>query len=189
MADAITGAKVGFEGVKAEDVSAAVIKVTSKKIIPNADGEIDVGCGSAFGSGGGDDGDDAGPALAADGSPAVPVIDIVHFNELQSTPLNAMVWKAWFMDFCKTLKTTVEAKDAANGNTVLQTRFKKNFPAIKEWGLTTVGKNIDEYEFFIGKSSQFPENNKSLVIPAKYEGEAVSPDFFFIVDGLEIEKC
>jgi hypothetical protein len=185
MADATSNKKIGFEGVKPEDVEAAVLKVSSKKIIPNGDGEIDVGCGSAFGG----SAEDEEAPMGADGSPAVPVIDVVHFNNLQSTPLNAMVWKAWFMDFCKTLKSTLEAKDAANGNTVLSTRFKKNFPAIKEWGLTTVGKNIDDYEFYICKSSDFPESNKSLIIPAKYDGEAASPDFYFIIDGMEIEKC
>jgi hypothetical protein len=184
LKDSATDKKVSFEGVKPAEVEVAILKVASKKIIPNADGEIDVGCGSAFG--GAEVEEDAG---ADSGDKPVPVIDVVHFNNLQSIPLSGPVWKAWFMDYCKTLKGKCEELDTANGNTILATRFKKNFPAIKEWGLTTILKNIDDYEFYVGKSSDFPQSNKSLLIPAKYEGEAVSPDFYFLVDGIEIQKC
>lgn len=182
--DAATGKKVSFEGVKPADVTAAILKVSSRKVTPNADGEVDVGCGSAFG--GTEAEEDAGPA---DENAPQPVIDVVHVNNLQSVPITGPVWKAWFMAYCKSLKAKCEALDKANENTVLSDRFKRNFPQLKEFGLTTVLKNIDDWEFYQGKAGDFPSTNDNMLIPAKYEGEAVSPDFYFFIDGLAILKC
>ena len=42
---------------------------------------------------------------------------------------------------------------------------------------------------YMGKSAIFPTDNKCLLIPAKFEGEATSPDFYFMLDGLILEKC
>ena len=128
-------------------------------------------------------------------------------------------------------------------------QFKKNFPALKTFGLTTVMNDFDNYELYdmglfftqqhdiktwllytrclcllspalLARHRPFPQTTTlwsyqvnniincymlrftsfrvTLIImsvlifelfTAKYEGEATSPDFYFLIDGLEMEKC
>lgn len=87
-----------FEGLKPDDFATVVIKLTSRvrifggrfklllscstclqKITPNESGDVDIGCGSAFG-GNNDDEAAAGPA---DANAPIPVIDVVHYFSLQ----------------------------------------------------------------------------------------------------------
>ena len=176
---------VAFEGKTHEQIDAAILKVPSHKVTPNADGDVDIGCGNSFGGTNEDEEADAG---GNDPDAPQPVIDIVHYFQLQNVPVSKGVWKTYFMAWCKATKDKLVALDASNG-TKLADQFKKNFPALKTWGLTTVYNDIDNYEFYIPKTSNFPADNETLLIPAKYEGEATSPDFYFMLDGLVLEKC
>ena len=102
-----------------------------------------MGCGNAFG--GTNEEDDGGAA----GNPDAPqpVIDIVHYFQLVNVPVTKAIWKAYFMDWCKMTKAQLEKHDADNG-TKLGELFKKNFPALKTFGLTTVYNDIDSYDLY-----------------------------------------
>ncbi len=147
-----------------------------QKVTPNGDGEVDIGCGGAFG---GKNEDEDEPAAAADENAPLPVIDVVHNAQLEPVNISKALWKKYFMDFCKALKPKLEAEDAAAA-----AKFKANFPALKTFGLETVLNNFDDYEFYQSKAQKFPDSSECLIIPAKYEGEATSPDFYFMLDGL-----
>eukprot|EP00744_Colponema_vietnamica_P005914 GILI01008614.1.p2 GENE.GILI01008614.1~~GILI01008614.1.p2 ORF type:complete len:212 (-),score=68.00 GILI01008614.1:84-677(-) len=175
----MTGAVAGFEGKKAEDIEYAIIKVPSSKVTPREDGEIDIGCGNAF----------SNPDAEAEEKPAdenapQPVIDLAYYFKLEQQNYDAKEFKAQFQDYCKRLKAKCEALDAQNENQILITRFKRNFPALRDFA-AMVTREIGNCEFYTGRSM----DPQGMLIVAKYEEGATSPDFYFYVDGLEIEKC
>jgi len=66
--------------------------------------------------------------------------------------------------------------------------FKKNFPALQKFVKDEVLANFTEFEFY-KSSSESAILGSCMVIPARYIGEALSPTFYFWVDGLVGEKA
>lgn len=143
IVDGLTGAAVVFEGKRHEQIESAILKVPSRKVVPNESGEVDIGCGNSFG--GSNEDEDAGGDVNPDAPQ--PVIDIVHYFELQPVSITKAVWKKYFMGWAKELKERITAYDANNG-TKLSEVFKKNFPALKTFGLTTVYDDLENYELY-----------------------------------------
>jgi len=63
--------------------------------------------------------------------------------------------------------------------------FKKNFDAIQTFVKDEILKSFDEFEFYMPKETEFGE---TMLIPARYIGEAVAPTFYYFTDGLKEEK-
>jgi len=63
--------------------------------------------------------------------------------------------------------------------------FKKNFDAIQNFVKEEILKSFDDFEFYMPKDTEFGE---TMLIPARYIGEAPSPTFYFFVDGIREEK-
>ncbi len=113
-----------------------------------------------------------------------PVIDVVFNGKLEPVTITKALWKKYFMDFCKALKPKLEADNAEAAAT-----FKKNFASLKKFGLETVLNSFDDFEFYQSNTTRVPDSSECLIIPAKYEGESPSPDFYFMLDGMVREKC
>jgi len=63
--------------------------------------------------------------------------------------------------------------------------FKKNFDNIQNWVKDEILKNFDDFEFYMPKDTEFGE---TMLVPARYIGEALAPTFYYFVDGLKEEK-
>jgi len=71
----------------------------------------------------------------------------------------------------------------------LVTRFasyKKNFAALQKFVKDEILANFDEFDFYRGTDGVL---GSCMLVPARYIGEAVSPTFYFYVDGLLGEKA
>jgi len=66
--------------------------------------------------------------------------------------------------------------------------FKKNFPALQKFVKDEILANFTEFEFY-KSSSESAVLGQSMIIPARYIGEALSPTFYFWMDGLIGEKA
>jgi len=63
--------------------------------------------------------------------------------------------------------------------------FKKNFDNIQNFVKDEILKNFDDFEFYMAPDVEFGEG---MLIPARYIGEALAPEFYFFVDGVKEEK-
>jgi len=63
--------------------------------------------------------------------------------------------------------------------------FKKNFDNIQNFVKDEILKSFDDFDFYMPKDSEF---GSSMLIPARYVGQALAPTFFYFVDGLKEEK-
>jgi len=63
--------------------------------------------------------------------------------------------------------------------------FKGRFDAIQDFVANEIVGNFDEFEFYIPNGADLGE---SVIIPARYIGEATSPTFYFFKDGLKAQK-
>jgi len=59
--------------------------------------------------------------------------------------------------------------------------FKNNFAALSAFVKDVIIPNFKEFEFYIPEEADL---GSSLIIPARYVGEAVSPTFFLFADGI-----
>jgi hypothetical protein len=66
--------------------------------------------------------------------------------------------------------------------------FKKNFPALQKFVKDEVLANFTEFEFY-KSSAESATLGTCMIIPARYIGEALSPTFYFWMDGLVGEKA
>jgi len=66
--------------------------------------------------------------------------------------------------------------------------FKKNFPALQKFIKDEVLANFAEFDFY-KSGSESAILGQSMIIPARYIGEAAAPTFYFFVDGMVGEKA
>jgi hypothetical protein len=140
----------------------------SKNIVKNAD-DVDVGCGNAFGSGGEEDGGVDSTAQTVNN-----VIDGFSYTETQIGGAND--FKSWIKDYMNAVVTKLREKGKAKED--IQA-FKASAPNIAKYFL----KNFKEVQFYLTASF----NSESMVFSIYPEG-ATTPNFYFIMGGLEAEK-
>jgi len=64
--------------------------------------------------------------------------------------------------------------------------FKKNFAALQKFIKDEVLANFTEYDFYMG--AEPAEMSSSMIVPARFIGEAAAPTFYFFVDGIFGQK-
>jgi len=63
--------------------------------------------------------------------------------------------------------------------------YKKNFNAIQKFVTETILGKFSEYEFYTPEEAEL---GSSIIIPARYVGEATAPIFYFFEDGIRQKK-
>jgi len=79
----------------------------------------------------------------------------------------------------------VKAKDLAEIVARLES-YKKNFANLQKFIKDEVLANFTEYDFYI--AAEPAAMDAAMIIPARFIGEAVSPTFYYFVDGFYGEK-
>ena len=142
-----------------------IMRVPSSYKYPEQVGQVDIGCGNAFGgeeeSAGGDE-------------PKVKVLDIPHNFNLVETSYSKAEFTTVIKGYLKDLKTYYEEND-------------KEKIADMQKGLNAFLKEVlskyDDYTLYTGSSE------KSALIFSKWEDDsAPGPIFFFIIPGLKETK-
>lgn len=147
-----------------------ILKVKSSLINKEDAGNVDIGCGNAFG------GEEEGGEEGA-GAGGEKVLDVVHVSNLTSTTFSKAEFMAFIKNFLKNLKTYLEE----NGKQDRVQTFQKG---AQEFIKQVVAK-FDEYEFYLGAS----ESMEGSVILAFWEDESASgPMFYLFKDALKEEK-
>jgi len=62
--------------------------------------------------------------------------------------------------------------------------YKKNFEVLQKWSKETIEDNFDNCEFYLPYEAEL---GSSMIIASMYEGEALAPTFYIVVDG--IDQC
>jgi hypothetical protein len=139
----------------------------SKNITKSSD-DVDVGCGNAFGSGGEEDG-----GVDSSVETVNNVIDGFQYTETQ---LGANDFKAWIKEYMNLVVTKLREKGKPKEQ--IQA-FKAQAPGIAKYFL----KNFKEVQFYLTASF----NSESMVFSIYPEG-GLTPNFYYIMAGLEAEK-
>lgn len=143
----------------------------SKNIVKGGD-DVDVGCGNAFGSGGGDDDEAGGVDNAA--QTVNNVIDGFQYTETQIGTAND--FKSWIKEYMNAVVTKLREKGKPKEE--IQA-FKASAPNIAKFFLT----RFSEVQFYL--TASFDSN--SMVFSIYPEG-ALTPNFYYIMGGLIAEK-
>jgi len=108
---------------------------------------------------------------------------VLGFDDDYKAPSDKAVAKAAEKEAESKLSVDGKAKFAA---VVAQLEsFKKNFEALQLFIKNEVEANFSEFEFFIPDGCSL---DNSMIIPARYVGEALAPSFYIFVDGVIEEK-
>jgi len=143
--------------------------MTTSKMVPADDNNVDIGCGNAFG---GDE--DAGPAADIE-----MVNSVVKGFDLQMTDLGGSAnFKAWMKDYMGAILEKMKAKDVPVDD---RKAFRARAANIGKFFLS----NYKDLDFYLGPSF----NPEALMVVSMYEGESVNPNFYFILDGMDVVKC
>jgi hypothetical protein len=148
----------------------SIMKVPSAYKKKDDAGNVDIGCGNAFG---GDEEDGAG-----DSQPSEQVIDVVYNSNLVETQLSSDDLAVAMSAYLKKVVTYLveNKKDARIPD------FKKGASAFYKF----VKGKFDEFTFYTGSS----ESTDGTIIFSYWEKEdAAGPVFFFFKDGLREVKC
>lgn len=143
--------------------------MVESKMISKSDGDVDVGCGNAFGGGGDEDG-------GVDSSVAQVnnVMDSFQYTETQiGGPAD---FKSWIKEYMNLVVEKLREKGKPKEQ--IQA-FKASAPNIAKFFL----QNFSDLQFYLGAS--FDAN--SMVFSLYPEG-AVTPNFYYIMGGLIAEK-
>ena len=140
----------------------------SKNIVKNAD-DVDVGCGNAFGSGGEED-----AGVDSSVQTVNNVIDGFQYTETQLG--GAADFKAWIKEYMNAVVLKLREKGKAKEE--IQA-FKAQAPNIAKFFL----KNFSDLQFYLTASF----NPETMVFSLYPEG-GLTPNFYFIMGGLEAEK-
>ena len=137
-------------------------------------GNVDIGCGNAFGGGE----EDTGPA---DEEPAEKVIDVVYNSNLQQVHMSKKEFVAFIKDYFKKIVTYLEEngkKDRVEG-------FKKGAQAFIKF----IVPKYDEVELYTGANGENEDGEIVGGICISYweNEEAKGPMFYFFKDGLKEE--
>ncbi|KAL4512583.1 hypothetical protein ABPG72_020420 [Tetrahymena utriculariae] len=142
-----------FENVGVQIKSAYILK---------AEGDIDIGCGNAFGGTGEEEG-------KAD---AEKVLDVVDAFKYQETSFGKKDYTTYIKGYMKKVKTYLEEKnpDRVAG-------FMKGAGEMVKWIL----ENFDEFTFYTPESY----DTENSIILSYYNGEEATPTFVYFIDGLK----
>jgi hypothetical protein len=147
----------------------AGMMMVESKMITKADGEVDVGCGNAFGTGAEEDaGVDSGVQQVNN------VID--GFSYTETTMGSATDLKSWLKDYFPAVREKLREKGRPK-------EYIQNFVAGAPDIAKFLIKNFADVQFYLGPS--FDAN--SMVFSIYPEG-AVTPNFYYIMGGFEAEK-
>lgn len=141
----------------------------SKNIVKNAD-DVDVGCGNAFGSGGEED----GGGVDSTAQTVNNVIDGFQYTETQIGGAND--FKAWIKEYMNAV--VLKLREKGKPKEEIQA-FKASAPNIAKFFL----KKFSEVQFYLTASF----NSESMVFSIYPEG-ATTPNFYYIMGGLDAEK-
>lgn len=162
-----------FKLLPVSDSDGAVIEglmmVESKNIV-KSDGDIDVGCGNAFGSGGEEEGGGADSSVQTVNN----VIDSFQYTETQVGGVND--FKSWIKEYMNAVVLKLREKG----------KPKEEIQAFKAQAVNVAKfliKNFSDVQFYLGPSF----NSESMVFSIYPEG-AVTPNFYYIMGGLNAEK-
>jgi Translationally controlled tumour protein len=145
-----------------------LMMVESKMITKGGD-DVDVGCGNAFGSGGGED-----EGVDSSVQQVNNVIDSFQYTETQIGGPND--FKAWIKEYMNAV--VLKLREKGKPKEEIQA-FKAQAPGIAKFLL----KNFSDVQFYLGAS--FVAD--SMVFSIYPEG-AVTPNFYYIMGGMAAEK-
>lgn len=145
------------------------LMMCESKMITKSDGDIDVGCGNAFGGGGDDDGPlDSG---------AVQVNNVIEGFQYTETQVgSASDFKSWIKEYMNAIRTYMRSK--GKDKEEIQA-FMATAPGIAKFLL----KNFNDLQFYLG-----PAFNPETMVFAMYPEGAVAPNFYYIIQGFEQVK-
>jgi hypothetical protein len=150
----------------------SVMKVKSAMKNKESVGNIDIGCGNAFGGS-----DEDGDSGSGDGTPSEKVLDVPYNFNLVQTSFSKSDFMTFIKNFVKNLKTYLEE----NGNTDRVATFQKG---VSDFVKFLISK-FDELEFYLGSS----ESLDGGIIIAFWEDETASgPVFYYFKDCLKEVK-
>ena len=153
------------------DYDDVIMKVKSTYKNKEAVGNVDIGCGNAFGGAGEEEG-------GAEDSGSEKVIDVAYNANLVSTSFSKPEFMTFIKNYLKNLKTYLEENGKADRVATFQAGAQNFIKAILP--------KFDELEFYLGTS----ENLEGGLIISFWEDEtAAGPVFYFFKDGLKEVKC
>jgi len=148
-----------------------IMKVKSSYKNPENVGNVDIGCGNAFG---GQEEEEGG----ADGNAVEKVNDVVYNGNLVANQMSKAEFMAFIKNYLKNLKAHLESNGKAD-------RVDGFMKGAQEFVKTVVSK-FDDYEFYIGSSESL---DGGLVLSFWEDESAAGPVFYFFRDGLKEVKC
>jgi len=161
--DIFSGEEIVSDSFKFEYVFDKVGVEIKATFITKKEGEVDIGCGNAFG-GNEDDAGDAG-----EGEKVLDIIDAFKYNESAFTKKD---YTTYIKGYMKKVKTYLEEKNPER---------VKDFITGAGAMVKFILENFEEFTFYTPESYD-TENNMIL---SYYKGEDVAPTFLFFIDGLK----
>ena len=139
-------------------------------------GNVDIGCGNAFG-GGEDDNDQGGD------EPAEKVIDVIYNANLQEVTFSKKEFMAYIKEYFKKVVAYLEEHGKADRVPL----FKKGATDFIKF----IVPKFDELQFYTGSSHNEGEDDLEGGICISYweDESAAGPVIYFFKDGLKEEKC
>jgi hypothetical protein len=152
------------------DYEDVIMKVKSSYKNKEAVGNVDIGCGNAFGG----SEEEAGGEEAG----AEKVIDVVHNANLVQTNLSKADFMAHIKGYVKRLKAFVDENKPDRSAS-----FQKGASEFVKF----VVSKFDEFEFYTGSKEDLDEG--SLIFSFWEDESAPGPVFYFWKDALKEVKC
>lgn len=131
-------------------------------------GDVDVGCGNAFGGAADDEGVDSGEEKVNN------VIDGFQYTETSMS--SAADFKAWIKDYMNAV--VLKLREKGKPKEEIQA-FKATAPGIAKFFL----KQFNDVQFYLGASF-----NPETMVFSIYPDGAVTPNFYYIMGGFIAEK-
>jgi len=147
------------------------LMMCESQLVSSGDGDIDVGCGNAFGGASEED--------AAGGAPtgATMVNNIIHgFNYTETQIGSASDFKAWIKEYMNAVRAALKAKGKEKEE--IQA-FMATATPIAKFFL----KNFSGLQFYLG-----PSFNSETMVFSLYPEGATTPNFYYIMAGYTAEK-
>ena len=153
-----------------KDFDGVIMKVKSTYKNKDDVGNVDIGCGNAFG---GNEEEAGGEAGAVE-----KVLDVQYNFNLVETSFSKADFMTYIKNFLKTLKAHLESTGKTDRVAAFQTGAQ-NF--VKQ-----VVSKFDEYTFYTGSS----ESMDGSIVLSFWEDETASgPVFYYFADALKEVKC
>ena len=154
----------------------AIIKVPSKNRPKDDLGNVDIGCGNAFGGG---DAEEEQPAAGGEG--VEMVLDVVANSELKQVNMSKKEFMAFIKDYFKKIIAYLEE----NGKSDRVESFKKGAQAFIKF----IVPKFDDIEIYTGANGESEDGEIVGGICISYweNDEDKGPMFYFFKDGLKEE--